>query len=244
MKNLISKLIAVPLIAGTLASCGNLTRPREFPEKMIHGVEYQTLMQDRVPYKLEEQILYGDREYFETTNKLPNCLSIVIKRFLDITREMDLDSGKVELKSENIYIPYKVELTNFTKDKWADEVALTSIGPFGIKANVETLEELSEIAGEDRNIYGYKVVTIEEGASFAIRTIKILGNEYFFPMVENSKLNEKGKLNYYLIPVNGAKIKIKNTCGNVYIRNENNIYRPTNPKLFHKSPEGIKSFHR
>lgn len=241
MKNLTSKLIAGAIIVGTLSGCGNLIRPREFPEGMIHGVDYKTMTQEAVPYRLEEQILYGDRQYFEQTNNLTNCLPMAIKRFVDITREMDLDSGKVELKTDKTYIPKKVELTNFTKDKWADEIALTGVGPFGIKADVETIEELSGIAEVDKNIFGYKIVTTEEGASFAIRTMKILGNEYFFPMVENSKLNDKEKLNYYLIPVKGAKIKIKNTCGNVYIRNENNIYRP---ELIKKPTKELKNLYR
>jgi len=245
MKNLASKFIIGSAIIGMLSGCGSLIRPREFPEEIIHGVEYKTRTQEEAtPYKLEEQILYRDRQYFEKTDNISNCLQMRIKRFVDTTRWMDSDSKKIELKSDKVYIPYKVESKNFTKDKWVDEVELTGTGAFGVRANVETIEELSELTGEDKNIFGYKVITTEEGASFGIRTVRILGEEYFFPMVENSKLNESGKLDYYLIPVKKSKIGIKNACGNVYIRNENNVYRPTDVRLIPEFAEAIGHFHR
>lgn len=244
MKNLASKFIIGSVIIGVLSGCGDLVRPREFPEGMIHGVKYKTMTQETIPYKLEEQILYQDREYFEETNGISSCLPMRIKRFVDTTKWIDMNSKKVELKSDKIYIPYKVESKKFTKDKWIDEVELTGIGPFGIRAEIETIEELSKLAGEDKNIFGYNVITTEEGASFGIRTIKIFGEEYFFPRVENKKLNENGKLDYYLIPVEGSKVGIKNSCGNVYIRNENNVYRPTEVRLIPEITEGISSFHR
>lgn len=223
MKNLASKLITIPLIVGTLSGCGNLIRPREFPEKMIHGVRYQALTQDIAPYKLEEQVLYGDRQYFEKTNNLPNCLPIVIKRFADITRQINLDSGKIELQSEKIYIPKRV--WNSKKNKWVSKITLRTDGPYRTKAFIsESGKRISE------NEFAYNVLTTEEDASFALPTAKILNKEYFLIYVEDSKTNEDGKLNYYMVPKDGAGIDIKNTCGNLYIEGE--IYRGTDPEIF------------
>ncbi len=223
MKNLALRLITIPLIVGTLSGCGNLIRPREFPEKMIHGVKYQALTQDIAPYKLEEQVPYGDRQYFEKTNNLPNCLPIVIKRFADITRQINLDSGKVELKSESIYIPKRV--WNSKKNKWASKITLRTDGPYRTKAFMSELgTKISE------NEFAYNALTTEEDASFALPTAKILDKEYFFIYVEDSETNENGKLNYYMVPIKGAKLDIKNICGNLYI--EGKIYRGTDPKIF------------
>ncbi len=56
--------------------------------------------------------------------------------------------------------------------------------------------------------------------------MKILGKRYFSPHVAKSKTHEKEKLPFYLIPVKNALLKIKNKCGNIIIRNQNQIYRP------------------
>lgn len=222
MKNLASKLIAGAVIVGALSSCGNLTR-REFPEKMIHGVKYQALTQDIAPHKLEEQVIYGDRQYFEKTNKLPNCLPMVIKRFADITRKIDLKTGEIELESESIYIPKRV--WNQKKNKWASKITLRTDGPYKTKAFIsESEEKISE------NEFAYNALTTEEDASFALPTAKMLDKEYFLIYVEDSKTNENGKLNYYMVPIKGAKLDIKNICGNLYIEGE--IYRGTDPKTF------------
>jgi hypothetical protein len=58
-------------------------------------------------------------------------------------------------------------------------------------------------------------------------------------------MNEKGKKNFYLIPAKGAEILIDNKCGNLSIYNENEVYRPTDPKVFPKlfkeTKNGIQS---
>ncbi len=123
-----------------------------------------------------------------------------------------------------------VEVENYKeetdKDKWIDGVELIAKGPYGIRADMLSLDELKEMANVSEKDFGYKVITTEDGASFRIKTIKILGDEYFFPQVEDKKMSEQGKLSFYLIPVKGAKIKIQNICGNISLFNENKIYRP------------------
>ena len=126
------------------------------------------------------------------------------------------------------------------KDKWADGIILRTNGPYGLRARMLCNSQIKEMADNSENGYGYKVITTENGASFSIKTIKILNEEYFFPTVEEKKINEKGKLPYYLVPVKGAKIKIDNKCGNMSIYNENEIYRPTNPKAFPQLFKKIK----
>lgn len=198
-----------------------------FPQNHIHGVEYQTIDQTKTPHKLEEQILYGERYYFQKIeNPLPETLPLKIWRFNDVTRELDLDTSEPTLISEKDYVPKRVEVKKYTEDKWADEIELTTKGPYGIRANITCLQQLKLKAEDSKNKYGFKVITTEDDASFAIRTMKIFDEVYFFPHVANSKINEKEKLSFYIIPEKKGKIKIKHSCGNITIRNKNNIYRP------------------
>lgn len=198
-----------------------------FPKNHIHKVEYQIINQNKVPHKLEEQILYGERYYFQKMeNPLPGTLLFEILPFNKITRINNLDTGELTLISKEKYIPKIVEVKKYTKDKFADEIELTTKGKYKIKANVLCPQQLITRAGDSANKHGFKVITTQDDASYAIKTIKILGEEYFFPHVANNKINEKRKLPFYLIPIKRAEIKIKNSCGNITIRNENNIYRP------------------
>lgn len=199
---------------------------RTFPEGHIHGVEYSTIDQSKVPYNLEEQILYGTRYYLQETEKTSETLPFVFLPFDKVIREIDLNSNKITLDSEEKYIPKLVEVEKYTKDQWADEIALRATGLYGIKADMISLDELREIEGVSKNDSGFSAITTEDGASYIIKTKTILGNEYFLPYVADKKTSEKGKLPFYLIPVKGAKIKIENACGNISIRNENKIYRP------------------
>jgi hypothetical protein len=233
MKKGLIKILAGTVIIGTLGltNCETM-RQKGFPEKMISGVEYPIMTQDRIPYQLEEQVLYEDREYFYGKEQTEETLPMVILRYDDVTRELDLDSGNIELQSKKKYIPRKVEAVKYTKDKWVDGVVLRIDGPYGMKAYMMPLDEIKRMNNISGKKYGYKVVISEDGASFAFRTMKILGEEYFFPYVEDSKAKENGKLPYYLIPVKGAKIRIENKCGNLSIYNENKVYQPIDPEIF------------
>jgi len=232
-------------VLNSLGVVGCITLPeieRRFPEGHISNVKYSTLTQEKVPYKLEEQVIYNDRQYFCKKEKTPETLPIVILRYEDVTRELDLNSGKIRLQAKKKYIP-RLDEGNYLKDKWTDWVVLRTDNPYGVRAYMLSSEQLKNLAKGSKNDYGYSVVTTDEGASFAIKTIKILGEEYFFPHVEKTETNKKGKLNYYLIPVKGAKIRIDNKCGNLSIYNENKVYRPIDPEvypeLFNEKEDGI-----
>ncbi len=224
-------IILIPLIAG----CATMGNTKKFPEEMISGVKYPIITQSRIPYKLEEQVIYEDREYFYKKEQTTETLPMTILRYADVTRELDLDSGKIELQSKRKYIPKKVEVDKFTsgmKDKFVDGVVLRTDGDYGIQAYILPLNAIKRMDTIPDKREGYEIVTTENDASFAIRTIKILGEEYFFPYVEETKVKENGKLSYYLIPVKGAKIRIENKCGNLSIYNKNQVYRPIDPEVF------------
>ena len=228
-----TKTINTLLLLAALGSvgCTSLNR-RNFPEGHIQEVEYQIIDQSKVQYSLEEQVLYNQRYYLqkaeaEEQGKLP----FVFYPFDKVQRVLDLDSNEITLDSKERYLPMRVEIATGTKDKWADEILLMSensqlTSVKGVKANIISAEELEKITDNSKDNYGYKVITTEDDASYFIKTISILGEEYFFPHVADSKNSEQGILPFYLIPVKGAKIKIDNVCGNITIRNENNIYRP------------------
>lgn len=222
MKNLFSKLLAGAFIAGTLAGCS----AREFVKGEIYDVKYGNMTQDAVPYKLEEQVIYQNREFFEETNQLPDCLKIAIKKYDDVVRQINLNSGEVILKSDAVYIPKRV--WNQKKNRWANKITLRTDGLYKTKASM-TKENESETKISE-NEFAYNFLTTEEDASFGLPTAKILGKKYFVVYVEDKEVNQKGKLNYYLIPEEGAKIDIKDSCGNLYIEGE--IYRGLNPNIF------------
>ena len=48
---------------------------------------------------------------------------------------------------------------------------------------------------------------------------------YFFPHVSDKETGAERKLNFYLIPVDGAKLYIDNSDGSITIENENQVYR-------------------
>jgi hypothetical protein len=126
-----------------------------------------------------------------------------------------------------MYLPRLEEgETKGKKDKWLDGVTLMSTGAHGTKAYIPSLEELSKRKELPNNNMGYKVITTEDDASFMLPTMKIMEEEYFVILVEDKKMNEKGKLNFRMIPLKGAKVRIDNTCGNISIYNENKVYRP------------------
>lgn len=229
---LVKAVVGTGAVILTASAIGCATLHREFPEGMISGTEYNTLDQSRAPYKLEEHVIYGERQYFFKREKTPLTLPFEILDYNDITRILNLDSKKIKLKSDKKYVPVKVRSKKGKKDIWADRIELRRDGPSGIKAYMLCNSQIKKMADDSENGYGYKVITTEDGASFAIKTIKILGEEYFFPLVEKKEMNKKGKKNFYLIPVKGAETWIKNKCGNIYINNENEIYRPINPKAF------------
>jgi len=218
------------LAALGVVGCASLSK-RDFPEGHIHGVGYPTMSQSRIPYSLEEQVLYNKRYYLQEAEEKQGILPFIFYPFDKVQRVLDLDSNKITLDSAEKYLPIRVEVVTGTKDKWADEISLMArdsrlTGVKGIRANIISAEELREIANTSKNNYGYKVITTEDNASFAIKTIWINEQEYFFPHVSDTKTFEKEKLPFYLIPVKGAKILINNSCENITIRNENNIYRP------------------
>ncbi len=216
----------------TLVSTYRFEKPRKFPEGHIHGVEYPTMDQSRVPYKLEEQVLYGVGYYLQERKDTPETLPFAFLPFNKVIRVIDLDSNKIALDSEEKYVPRKVKIEGgATQEGYVDQINIRATdskktGVKGIKANIISLEELREMADISEDGYGFKVITTEDGASFAIKTKQILGEGYFFPHVSEKETDEKGKLPFYLIPIKGAKIKMQNSCGNLSIFNKNSVYRP------------------
>ena len=60
---------------------------RKFPEGHISDVEYQKLDQDKVPYKLEDQVIYNTRYYLQETEITPESLPILFYPFNSTSRE-------------------------------------------------------------------------------------------------------------------------------------------------------------
>lgn len=228
--SLTKKLIAGTFALASLFNNGCSTSPeiiREFPEGHISGVEYKFLDQSKVPYRTEDQIFYDRRYYLQEIGKMQESLPMLFYPWDKTQRELDLDSGKIRLNPKEMYLLRLEEgETKGKKDKWLDGVILTNTGIHGTKAYISSLEEIRKRGGILGDNWGYKVITTEDDAAFALPTAKIMGEEYFVVLVEDKKMDEKGKLPFRVIPTKGAKVRIDNICGNLSIYNENQVYRP------------------
>ena len=220
MKNLITTLTTAALIVGGCAANVPEKQTGGFPEGHIIGYDFAEKTHSDTPYKLERVVIHGKQFYSQeadSTEKREGALPFVFVPFDKATREIDLDSGKMRLIAGEKYMPVRVELDKDTEDRWADQVQLSRTGPRRVKANV--LRRKNE---GDR--YGSSFVTTENNAPYNIRTIEILGEKYFFPHT-GRKSSEK-ELSFYLIPVEGAKLRIRNSDGSITIRNEDQVYIP------------------
>jgi hypothetical protein len=205
---------------------------KDYSRENISNIEYSTIDQSEYPYTLEEQVLYGSRQYFQKGEEKPGTLPMTIFPYDNTVREIDCNTGETTLSSRREYVPTLAEKEGGQVDQWVDGIKLKTTGNYPIKADITSLEELNQRPGTLENKFGYKIITTQDHTSFVIKTIKILGEEYFFPhkaedKIKNSparyNLNPPEKLDYYLIPVKGASFEI-NSQGQVTIMNENQIY--------------------
>ncbi|MDD5012204.1 MAG: hypothetical protein PHQ66_00960 [Candidatus Nanoarchaeia archaeon] len=229
--SLTKKILAAAL---TISSLGCTTVPeRNFPEGHIYNTEYSKVDETKVPFDLAEHSIYDKIYYLQETAQIPNSLPMLFYPWDKTQRELDIDSKTIKLNSTEMYLPELVIDGTGKKDKWADWITLRNSGIYGTRAYMTSLEELKR-RRESENDMGYKVITTEEDAIFALPTMKILNEEYFVILVEDKKINEKEKLPFYMTPVRGAKIRMDNSCGNLTIYNENQIYRPRLIKDFNE----------
>ncbi len=117
---------------------------------------------------------------------------------------------KGEIFLDGYYIPKQVKINSGMKNESADEVEFLNGNP------PPTLENMA---------INEKVCT-EMWNRTGLDKIKVFGEDYFFPPVSSENEKEEGKLPLYLIPVKDHTIK-SNRYGNLIIKNENKIYRPT-----------------
>lgn len=218
----------------------------EYPKDMLHRTEIKkTSQKDFQPYLLEKLIIYGESYYISGKSPLDvreDQLPIAYTHKDDIVRIFDWKSKKmIGLVAEKEYIPTKVKCAGGTKDPWADQLELrvkdskiTRVR--GLKAHI--INRGGSISTKEEQ-YAYIIKTSDKDLKFNIQTIKLnkleefIGEEdgkfleeFFFPHVSDSKTGEKNKLDFYNIPTNGSQLLIKEKCGNIIIRNKNNIYRP------------------
>ena len=217
MKNLIATLTTAAILGSGCAASNSSS----FPEGHVTGYDFAEKSQSDNPYKLERVILYGDEFHVQVAEPRENTLDFEFLPFDKITRKIDLDSGKITLNSDTRYVPVKVE-GDYEEDKWADRMKLRvsasdKTGVRGVSAEIEKIDPQAE--------YGYSVVKTQEGAQYVIKTMEIRGKRYFFPHVSDKETDAERKLNFYLIPVDGAKLYIDNSDGSITIENENQVYR-------------------
>jgi len=215
---------------------GGCASTRTYQKGQVHGYNFENQTQDSSPYKEERIILHGQEFYIQKREtKNPTELSFEFLPFDKVSRVIDLDTNipnkRVKLESEEYYIPKKAEspgtINNYVDILILDKNDWPKYKIKGIKSNVRKTD-VNSLCQTQFN--GSSVIKTEQNADYGIRKATILGKEYFFPHVEKNKTNKK-KLNFYLVPVKGAKIRIKNKTGEVSIENDDKVYRPQMPVI-------------
>lgn len=231
------------LLAGSLgitSACAP-TLQRDFPDWHVRGYEFQDRTEKGEPYKLERAVILGEQFYTQRVSPREGELGFIFLPFNETKRVINTGTGDVRLESDKNYIPRRVRVEDYTEDEFADEVDLmvdrSPQGIEGVRADILPIEELRRIAQASPGSHGYSVVTTEEDARYGIRTMKILGKEYFFPHVETDETGNPRKLDFYLVPVEGSEIIIRNSDGRITLKNTNNIYRAV---LLQKNGEEIE----
>ncbi len=222
-------IVGAGIIATGLFGCGNM---RLNQENLGYNFNFTNQTQNDSLYNIERIMLHG-KEFYARVRKVNDNteLPFELLPFDKVSRIIDLDANnptkRTKLESEESYIPKNAEAPG-TTNNYVDILVLDrNNNPQykikGIRSNVKKTD-VSSLTDSEFN--GSSIKKTEQDACYGIRKATIFGNEYFFPHVAESKVEDKGKLDFYLIPVEGSNIRIKNATGEVSIENDDRIYRP------------------
>ena len=207
---------------------------RILPEGHVE-VTFSKRDQTENEYTMQKVILYNTPFWVKKTNNQTNTtLPLEFLTFEESSRIIDLKTGEIDRTSKNVYVPTKrsngEEYTDGIKLRvtYSPEanVAGVSAKPENVKpltAEITPQEEIEKRDKVQKNPYGYAFFTTEKDVRYTIKTVNILGEEYFFPHINPEKASEN-QLNFSLIPVKGSKIKIDNNTGQISIINLDSVY--------------------
>lgn len=223
-------LAMMGIVAGTGFGCANM---RTNQTDLVYNFDFKNQTQNDSRYKIERVVLHG-KEFYVKKREVKNEteLPFELLPFDKTSRIIDLNAidprKRVKLESEESYISKRVEGINGKENNYADALILnpndnSQYKIKGIKSNVKKTD-IGSLTNAEFN--GSSIKKTEQNACYGIRKTTILGEKYFFPHVEEIKTNSNNKLNFYFIPVKGAKLKIRNSDGRISIENNDKIYRP------------------
>ncbi len=223
------KGLAAVALGNSIAGCASGIQ-RNFPEWHGRDYEFQNRTEAEEPYRLERAAIFGKEFYVQRVSGREGELPFIFLPFDKTRRVINTNTNRVRLESDENYIPRRVRVEDYTEDQWADELDLVTTyspetGIEGIRADILSLDELRRRAGASRNSPGFSEVTTERDARYGIMRVNFFDEAFFFPHVEIGKEKNPRALDFYLVPVEGSEIVIRNSDGRITIRNENNIYR-------------------
>ena len=212
----------------TIGACATVQTP---PMRMVPGghVTDSKFMkgEDSIYFKKEIVNLYGRDFYVERLNSQPEgTLGLFSLNPVDKVLEVrDLDNRTLSLVPIERYVCDKVLLLN---GKLADTLVLMDTR--SEKTNVEGVKINRTISSKlprtSQARYGFTAIATETDIDrTSIEWIMIAGEKYFYPHVEDSQTEKGGFLNYYLVPVRGAK-EVSDSRGAVRLVNDDKICRP------------------
>lgn len=235
-------------LIGATSGCATTHRPKQ--DNYAYDYKFKNETQDNVPYKLEKVILHGKEFYVQGKNiNNQEQLPFVFLPFDKIERVIDLNAksskDRVKLESSEKYMPQLV-IKEGQRDNYVDILVFRKDD--NNKRRISRIR--SNIRGVDPNklcqtqFNGSSILETEQDASYGIRKARIFGEEYFFPHVAESQADQTDRLNFYLVPVKGAKLKIKHSDGTISLENENKVYRPLKvlkTKTLETEPQNAKT---
>jgi len=224
-------LTAIGAIGAMFALRGGDNSTDNYATEYATGYEFSQQTNEDQSTNLERVVIHGRQFYVEKTEDVEGQLGFRFLPFEESSRIRDLDSGNYRVESETSYTPERVQ-GEFTEDRWADELNLTTnysseTNVNGLRAEILSQEELRRSVGAPENSQGFSG---EDTTRYGIRKMSIFGEEYFYPHVESSETGVGRNLDFYLVPVEGTELKIRNSDGRITIMNNNNIYRPRSPE--------------
>lgn len=202
-QNLSTKPTANPVPASRYST------PDNIKDSEIGSVSNKNIKHDLESVVLGGELLWIEKNYYPATNEL----SFAYTKDSDATMHINPGMKTITHRKDFVYIPTLV--LNQVQEP-AHTLELTASGPYGIRAK----RTLPDIQGIERAISH----STEKDISFELYTIRISGEDFYTPRIENTNTNADVIKNYH-IPVQGTSIEIS-PSGAVTLISKKGIYLP------------------
>lgn len=197
-----------------------------YPMGMVHGSKQKNVTEKDVPYLLETLMIYNKPFYVFSHNAEENELPFAYIPVQSTSKILDVSGKTIRIDADGKYVPVR-QTDPSNSDAWDYSVPLRVenskiTGVRGVRAKT-----FSDLEKKANGKYALPIKTSNKKYDFNIQTIKIAGQEYYFPHVAVKQTNQDGNLNFYNIPLATTTFEIPEKTGQIILLNkEDGIFRP------------------